>query len=310
LGARRTGTYRSQVPMTTLQTLKLLRQPRYAALSALMVLIAIVCVCAGTWQIARLATKASENGHLRDNAHAAAVPAATMLPLVGGLAGAPSTHAIEFRQITASGTYDGAHQSLVRNREVDGDTGWFVLTPLVTTQGTLLVARGFISDSSVRPGTAPAIPDAPTGPVTISARAEPAQTRPDKAAELTGGQVEDVNATAQQTRLGLPVFDGYGSLEAGQPGSAGLTAIPAPDLSNPAGGAVEPQHLAYIIQWYLFALLALAAPIAMARSESRDRFADGSDLQEFDEVPVAHEPAAAPSAEQLRAARLADRYGR
>jgi len=296
--------------MTTLQTLKLLRQPRYAALSALMVLIAIVCVSAGTWQIARLATKASENAHLRDNAHAVPVGVATLLPLVGSPAGGPSAHAIEFRQVTASGTYDGVHQSLVRNREVDGDTGWFVLTPLVTANGTLLVARGFISDSSVRPGTAPAIPPAPIGPVTITARTEPAQTRSDKAAELSGGQVEDINAAAQQTRLGLPVFDGYGTLVAGQAGASGLTAIPAPDLSNPAGGAVEPQHLAYIIQWYLFAVLALAAPIAMARSEQRDRYTDGADLQDFDEVPVARTPQTEPSAEQLRAARLADRYGR
>lgn len=292
--------------MTTMQTLRLLRRPRYVALSALMVLVAVVCVAAGTWQIARLATKAAENGHLRDNAHAAPVAVSAVLPLVGSPAGRPATHAIEFRQMTASGTYNGARQSLVRNREINGnDTGWFVLTPLVTSDGTLLVARGFISDSTVRPGTAPAIPPAPVGPVTVIARAEPAVTRPDKAADLTGGQVEAINAVQQQSRLGEPVFDGYGTLLPGQPGVAGLTVIPAPDLSNPAGGAVEPQHLAYIIQWYLFALLALAAPIAMARSEHRDRQADAGEL--FDATP---EPQAEPSAEQLRAARLADRYGR
>ena len=54
-----------------------------------------------------------------------------------------------------------------------------------------------------------------------------------------------------------------------QPGTAGLIQIPAPDLSNPAGGAIEPQHLAYVIQWFLFAALALAAPFVMARAETR-----------------------------------------
>ena len=45
--------------------------------------------------------------------------------------------------------------------------------------------------------------------------------------------------------------------------------IPAPDLSNPAGGAEEPQHAAYVVQWYLFGLLALAAPFVMAAAERR-----------------------------------------
>jgi hypothetical protein len=59
------------------------------------------------------------------------------------------------------------------------------------------------------------------------------------------------------------------ALDAGQPGTSGVTALPGPDLSNPAGGAYEAQHFAYIIQWYLFAFLALAAPFAMGRAELR-----------------------------------------
>jgi hypothetical protein len=75
----------------------------------------------------------------------------------------------------------------------------------------------------------------------------------------------------------------------------------SPDLSNPAGGALEPQHFAYIVQWYLFAALALAAPFAMARAERRER----RPAEEFDAVPS---PELTP--EQARQAKLADRYGR
>jgi hypothetical protein len=106
------------------------------------------------------------------------------------------------------------------------------------------------------------------------------------------------------------VFDGYAESLPRQPGTSGLTAIPAPDLSNPAGGAVEPQHLAYIIQWYLFALLALAAPIAIVRAETRH--VDERDFDERD-VDVRPAPVVEPeprTAEQERAAKLADRYGR
>lgn len=60
------------------------------------------------------------------------------------------------------------------------------------------------------------------------------------------------------------------TLNSDQPGTAGVRVLPGPDLSNPAGGAYEGQHFAYIIQWYLFALLALAAPFAMSRFELRE----------------------------------------
>ena len=95
--------------------------------------------------------------------------------------------------------------------------------------------------------------------------------------------------------------------------------------SNPAGGAVEPQHFAYIIQWYLFAILALAAPLAMARAERREAEVERAELGlESGRTPSAspttpaspadgsaHERSTPqPSAAAERAAKLADRYGR
>ncbi len=119
--------------------------------------------------------------------------------------------------------------------------------------------------------------------------------------------------------------------------------LPAPDLSNPAGGAVEPQHLAYVIQWYLFALLALAAPFLIARHEvreaqkhflgidpSREDFTEDAPALASGSEPLGLPAGAAgaagalarrdsgalavsgqPTAEEWeRAARMADRYGR
>jgi cytochrome oxidase assembly protein ShyY1 len=140
----------------------------------------------------------------------------------------------------------------------------------------------------------------------VTARVQPAETRNDQAANLRNNQVESINPPEQAARLGVPVFDGYAELLDGQPGTAGMIAMPSPDLSNPAGGAIEPQHVAYIIQWYLFALLALAAPIAMVRAETRHP--ETRDLDEVADQPVT--PDTPPTAEQARAAKLADRYGR
>ena len=284
--------------------LRTLRQPRYAALSLLMLIVAAGCVAAGTWQISRLEGKVAANDALRANAHATAAPVDTVLPLVGHRT--PSTDAIAFRTVTATGTYDSDRQQLVRQRSVGGADGDYVLTPLFTHHGVLLVVRGFVATSSTG---VPAVPPAPGGTVTVTARVEPGENGADHAASLGRGQVDTINPRSQAMRLGTQVYAGYAELDAGQPGTAGLTTLPAPDLSNPAGGAVEPQHVAYIIQWYLFALLALAAPFVVARAETRVPQEREIDAERKPRRHVEQEPAEQ-TAEQARAARLADRYGR
>ena len=264
-----------------------------------MAVVALGCIAAGTWQIARFQQKVSENDALRTNAHLAPVAVGDVLPLVGN-APDPSTDEVEFRAVRATGSYDPATQSLVRSRTVNDHTGFLVLTPFHTGGGTLLVVRGFLPQPAS--GGAPEIPAVPTGTVTITARTHGPESRNDAAAQLTDHQVESINPAEQAGRLGGPVFDGYAELEPGQPGIRGVVPMPAPDLSNPAGGALEPQHFAYVIQWYLFAVLAVAAPFVMARAETRQR--------PTGEIDAAPEPAAPATATELRSAKLADRYGR
>ncbi len=283
--------------------LKVLRQPRYAALGVLMVIVAIVCVGAGTWQIARFQQKVHENDDLRANARAATVAPRDVLPLVGDGAN-PSQGRVEFRTVEATGTYDVAAQSLVRSRTLGDENGYLVLTPLRTGDAVLLVVRGFVALPASGGVPSPQAP--PAGEVTVRARVQGPETRHDAAAQLSAHQVESINPAEQARRLGVPVYNGYAELEAHQPGTAGLQAIGKPDLSNPAGGALEPQHFAYVIQWYLFALLALAAPFAMARAEGKQR------AREFglDPAAPAEPDAGEVTDEQRRAAKLADRYGR
>ncbi len=259
-----------------------------------MLVIATVCVLLGLWQLARLTEKHRTNIDLRHNAHAAPVPVTALLHPASATA-VPRRVEVQFRRVTATGTYDGAHQSLLRNQTINGDTGYLVLTPLRHDGMTLLVVRGFITG----PSATVVAPAPPSGQVTITARVWPSNTVPDHAAKLPHGQVESINAAEQAQRLGPTVLGGYAELLDGQPGGAGLTTIPPPDLSNPAGGAPEVQHLAYVIQWFLFAALAVAAPIVMARAEA------GQSSRQLDD-----ETAPAPSADEAREARLADRYGR
>jgi cytochrome oxidase assembly protein ShyY1 len=273
-------------------TLATLRQPRYVALTVVMVFVALACVGAGTWQIVRFDEKVRANDALTANARDPAVPVRAVLPLVGRQS--VSADDVRFRSVVATGSYEPSAQGLVRLRSVGSVEGFYVLTPLRTSTGTLLVVRGFLA--ALADGSAPtAVPAPPAGVVTVQARAEAGETKTDLASGLPGDQLLSINPADQAGRLGSAVYNGYAELKKGAPGTRGLTVIPPPSLSNPAGGAVEPQHFAYIIQWYLFALLALAAPVAMARAERRE--SQAGDTPEL-------------AAEERRAAKLADRYGR
>jgi cytochrome oxidase assembly protein ShyY1 len=274
---------------TVVNVFSTLRQPRYLGLFGLMVILAAVCGLAGTWQVARFHWKHDTNQKLRadDRDHPVDVTA-----VLGSATAQTSTgSAQKFRHVTATGTYLSAEETLLRNQTVDGDVGYVVLTPLRTSTGVLLIARGFVALTGAA-ATSPPVPASPTGVVTVTARLQPADTQPDRFGRLPGHQVETVNAAEQAARIGAPVWNGYAELLAGQPGTAGLTALPDPDLSNPAGGADEPQHAAYVVQWYLFGLLALCAPFVMAAAERRRDQAEAAQAAEQDgDQPAKSTPA-------------------
>lgn len=246
--------------------LKTLRQPRYLGLFGIMLVLATICGIAGTWQIFRFEQKHQANHQLRadDRDHPADIAA------VLGPASTPTSNgqAQKFRHITASGTYLSDQQTLLRGQTINSDIGYLVITPLKTQTGVLLIARGFIKQTGAAQ-TSPVVPPAPTGPVSVVARLEPADNKVDLFGRLPGQQIDTVNTSEQAGRIGAPVWSGYAELLDSQPGTAGLKVIPSPDMSNPAGGAEEPQHFAYVIQWYLFGILALAAPFILAAAERR-----------------------------------------
>ncbi|MEO6700981.1 MAG: SURF1 family protein [Jatrophihabitantaceae bacterium] len=285
--------------------LKTLRQPRYLGLFGLMLVVATVCGIAGTWQIYRFQEKRTANHHLRADNHDRTVDVSAAL----GPATAPTStgQAQKFRQVTATGSYLTANQTLLRGQTIDSDIGYLVITPLKTDHGVLLVARGFIKQTGAA-DTSPTVPSAPTGQVTVTARLQPADAKTDRYGLLPGQQVENINPTEQAARLHASVWNGYGELLAGQAGTSGLKVIPAPDLSNPAGGAEEPQHAAYVVQWYLFGIFALAAPFILAAAERRRDEADRQPAIESQSTKSGTtEPVSSKQARKARKASLDDR---
>ncbi|HST47360.1 SURF1 family protein, partial [Jatrophihabitans sp.] len=251
---------------------------------ALMVVLAAICGVAGTWQLERFHQKHEANQKLRLDDGDRPADIATVLG--AATAQVSDGRAQKFRHVTATGTYLSAGETLLRDQTVNGDVGYVVLTPLRTSAGVLIIARGFLAQTGAAT-TSPPVPASPAGTVTVTARLQPADSKPDRFGRLPGRQVETVNVAEQAGRLHAPVWNGYAELLAGQPGAAGLTALPNPDLSNPAGGADEPQHAAYVVQWYLFGVLALCAPFVMAAAERRRDQAEAAGAAEQDGAPPA-----------------------
>jgi cytochrome oxidase assembly protein ShyY1 len=232
---------------------------------ALGLAIAAVCTMAGTWQWQRFEQKRLSNAELRAAAARAPVPVDDVLSPARGV-----DDTVRLRTVEATGTYDVAAQVLVRQRSVENRTGFLVVAPLRTDSGaTLVVVRGFVPATGAATETPP-VPDPPSGPVRITGRVQRSE-----AGGLGGGlparQVSHVDVSALAERLRRPTYGGYVELVSSDPAETALVPLPAPDLGNPAGGAFTGQHLAYVVQWFLFALLALAGPVLLLHLDRRSR---------------------------------------
>ena len=121
-----------------------LRERRWLTLGFVVLILVPSFMLLSRWQIHRLEDRRAANALVEQNNTAAPVPVATVLT-----AGAPLSSvgdAQEWRQVTATGTYDASRQVLVRKRPMDGQNGFWVVTPLVTDSGAVLVVnRGWVA---------------------------------------------------------------------------------------------------------------------------------------------------------------------
>jgi cytochrome oxidase assembly protein ShyY1 len=236
------------------------------ALVALGLVLGCACGAAGVWQWHRFGQKKTADDELRAAARQPAAPVDEVLT-----PGRTVDDTVRFRTITATGRYDATQQLLVRQRQVDDKPGFLVITPLRTASGrTLFVDRGFVPVT----GAATLTPDAsspPAGQVEITARVLPTEDG-GLGTGLPDRQIERIDVRALAARGGdTSAYPAYAELISSTPAQQGLTPLPPPDLTNPAGGAYVVQHLAYVVQWFLFSAFALAGPVILLLLDRRAR---------------------------------------
>lgn len=238
------------------------RLRRAIATMAVASLVSAACVMLGLWQWHR---------HLARSAAIAVVTAnydAAPVPLDRDMAGRTTVVADqEWQRVTATGHYLPDATVLLRNRPVDGVSGYHVLAPFLVESGeltgtALLVDRGFLPAGGAAT-VVPVVPAAPQGTVELVARLRVSERPTDRDAPT--GQVQAIETSvvraAAASAWDQPALTGYGqavSEDGAAPSGLAPLALPSTDLGP---------HLSYAFQWWVFAAIALVGAVVLLRRE-------------------------------------------
>ena len=238
---------------------RFLRRPKWIAFTLGVIVLILVMVNLGLWQLRRLDTRKEHNAQVRERTAVAVVP---LDDLVSSNTPVTETGDVQWRNVSTTGRYDESQQVLVRNRSYNGIPGYHVLTPLVLPSGdAVIVNRGFIPLETS--GDKPHVPAAPSGVVTMEGRVRSSQKRgrfgPRDPAEGTLTEVARADLVRLQQQMPYALLPVYVELVSSQPAdSTGLTPVPLPELD-------EGPHLSYAIQWFIFSALAVVGWVLVVR---------------------------------------------
>ena len=231
-------------------------KPKWLALTLVCLLLLPAFNSLSDWQWRRLHQRQAYNAVIQMNTTR---PPAT-LSQVRGTEKTTVAQTEQWRTMHIIGTWDVAHQVLVRKKSYYSEVGFWVVTPLVTTEGTLLINRGWIAagNSAV---DSPAVPAPPVGQVEVSARIRLITAKQfSHPSDMPRGQIDDIDPGFITPDTSV-ITNAYGEIIASRPDSStGLKLIAAPDVS-------EGPHRSYALQWIFFAIMTIIGWIILVRNQ-------------------------------------------
>jgi len=250
-------------------------RPRWIVSHLFVLALVLTMVNLGFWQLRRLDEKRQHNDRVRGRI-TQPVAALDDLPGASEAGAVEAAASTEFRRVRVSGSFVGSEQVLVRSRSLDDSPGSWVLAPLRTENGTLVIVnRGWIAND----GTFDAVPrpfSAPSGRVTVSGIVMRTQTRgrfgpiDPPGGRLTSLARVDIGRYARQ--LEGPVLPVWVQQRSITPAPAASTTVPRvldpPELD-------EGPHFGYAMQWFIFSTIAVVGYPLILRRNARERAADG-----------------------------------
>lgn len=258
---------------------------------ALALVLVVLFVRLGVWQIARHEARAAENARIEAQLSEAPQPFAALVPaddFVSVPEGAalpdaePTPEEALYRRTFAEGRWDGSATVRLRNRTYRGQAGWRVLTPLVVAPDrAVLVDRGWIPrDAGPRATAAPdgtvaiegiVVPDDDPPTAGFAARFGPRDPPPsDVDGRLERAYFGDATRIAADVPYALaPVLLRLETVVEPATGTAA-----AGDATGPTPVPLEPRepgpHRGYALQWFAFALIGVVGYAFLMRRQARD----------------------------------------
>ena len=242
-----------------MQSWRFLLTRRWLVFAAVVVLLGYLAWWLGQWQFDRLESRKADNAVVRANEDRDPAPVADVLA-----PGRAVEEDDEWRQVTATGTYDTDDTVIVRYRTRDGQSGVEAVVPFVTTEGpTLLVDRGWMPAANQGAAVPADLPAPPSGEVTVEGWVRADATGPSTAVD--GRSTRAISSTEIGPAIGQEVYGGFVMLESedGEP-AAGLEPVQLPELNNGP-------HFFYGLQWWFFGVLALFGFGYLAWDERRSQ---------------------------------------
>jgi cytochrome oxidase assembly protein ShyY1 len=230
---------------------------RWALLIVFVIVLGVVFVNMGRWQLDRLAQRKDRNATTIANEQKPVQPYEQVFTH-------PITDADQWQRVEARGTFDADHQFIVRYRSNGDAEGYEVVTPLRTATGAVLVDRGFIA--LARGTRIPSVaPPPPAGEVTVVGHVRRDEQGRRAAITPVDNQMRLINSGAIASTLPYPISSGYISLLTVEPEQqGGFQPIRLPELS-------EGPHFWYAVQWFMFTAIAIAGIVVFVRGDLRAR---------------------------------------
>ena len=206
--------------------------------SLIAILLIAGCLWASQWQFHRGQDRSARNATIEERID---IPAADLNLLKS------TVKENEWRAITTTGSFDANQQILLRNRYFEGKYGYAVLTRFTTESGdSIWVDRGWVA-AGASATVAPKTPPVPAGTVSITARLRLDSSLPSGSffalpINRDGELISKLNAQS-----GSASEDYYLDLISGSLPS--LTPSAPAEIPSLSDGP----HLAYAVQWILFA---------------------------------------------------------
>lgn len=238
--------------------MRALLTPKWVLSHLFVLAMVVLMVGLGFWQLDRLGDRRDRNDEVRAALEAEPEDLGVVLREGRTL---PDHHAVVVR-----GEYLDGLSFLVANRTFDTQAGGWLVTPVESTDGTVVVSRGWVPRRWTA-GEDSRDLGAPAGPVEILGRAF---------ASVGGGRIGtgDVSVLPEVNRMDLAVIEEWIGrpiaplwVQLDEPAPpAGELPIPVPPASLDEG-----PHLSYAFQWFFFSVGTVVAYGLILRRQLRPR---------------------------------------